>query len=72
MKRLITKIWGFFSLIFKSATSNTWSFYTQAFIGIQTLLIGGTSILIVVSVVIEMVRTLEVQLVSKNYDRFVQ
>lgn len=44
----------------------------RAFSGIETLMIGGTSILIVVSVVIETIRTLEVQLVSKNYDRFVQ
>ncbi len=43
----------------------------QAFTGIQALVVGGTSILIVVSVVIETVKTLEVQLVSKNYDKFI-
>jgi len=39
--------------------------------GVSTLLIGGTSILIVVSVVIEIVRVVEVQLTSRNYDRYV-
>lgn len=39
---------------------------------IDTLLIGGTSILIVVSVVIEVIRVVEVQLTSRNYDRYVQ
>lgn len=38
--------------------------------GISTLLIGGTSILIVVSVVIETVKILEVNIVQRNYDRF--
>ncbi|RJQ25895.1 preprotein translocase subunit SecY [Candidatus Parcubacteria bacterium] len=39
---------------------------------VETLLIGGTSILIVVSVVIETVKILEVQLVTKNYERFIR
>lgn len=43
----------------------------QAFTGIQALVVGGTSILIVVSVVIETIKTMEVQLVSKNYDKFI-
>lgn len=38
--------------------------------GVQTLLIGGTGILIVVSVVLETVKALEAQLVMRNYDRF--
>ena len=38
--------------------------------GISALLIGGTSILIVVSVVIETVKILEVNIVQRNYDRF--
>lgn len=38
----------------------------------QTLLISGASILIVVSVVIETVKILEVQTVSRNYDKFVR
>jgi preprotein translocase subunit SecY len=43
----------------------------QQLTGITALLIGGTSILIVVSVVIEIVRVVEVQLTSRNYDRYV-
>ena len=43
----------------------------QAFTGITALAVGGTSILIVVSVVIETVKTLEVQIVSKNYDKYI-
>lgn len=42
----------------------------RAFTGINNLLVGGTSILIVVAVVIETVRILEVQVVSKNYERY--
>lgn len=38
--------------------------------GIQTLTIGGTSILIVVSVVLETVKQLEAQLVMRNYEGF--
>lgn len=42
----------------------------RQFTGLQTVLVGGTSILIVVAVVIETVKILEVQQVSRNYDRF--
>jgi len=42
------------------------------FIGTTTLLVGGTSILIVVSVVIETVRILETQVVQRRYDRFMR
>lgn len=42
----------------------------NVFVGIQNLLIGGTSILIVVSVVLEIIRILDVQLTQRNYDRF--
>ncbi len=38
---------------------------------IQTLLLGGTGILIVVSVVLETVKAIEAQLVMRNYDKFV-
>ncbi len=38
----------------------------------QNLLIGGTSILIVVSVVIETVKILDVQMVQRNYDKFLR
>ncbi len=43
----------------------------NAFTGIQSLLIGGTSILIVVSVVIETIKILETNSVQTGYDRFV-
>ena len=39
--------------------------------GIQTLAIGGTSILIIVSVVIETVKILETSQVTRSYDQFV-
>lgn len=38
--------------------------------GMSSLLIGGTSVLIVVSVVLESVKALEAQLVMRNYDGF--
>ncbi len=40
--------------------------------GISTLLIGGTSVLIVVSVVLETVKALEAQLVMRNYEGFLK
>ena len=40
--------------------------------GIQTLILGGTGILIVVSVVLETIKALEAQLVMRSYDRFVE
>ena len=42
----------------------------QVATGVTALLVGGTSILIVVSVVIETVKILEVQMVTKSYERF--
>lgn len=39
---------------------------------IQTLLLGGTGILIVVNVVLETVKSIEAQLVMRNYDKFVR
>lgn len=44
----------------------------RAFTGIGTLLLGGTGILIVVSVVLETLKALEAQLVMRNYDQFVR
>lgn len=38
--------------------------------GIETLLLGGTGILIVVSVVLETVKNLEAQLLTKSYEKF--
>lgn len=40
--------------------------------GVSTLLIGGTGVLIVVSVVLETVKTLEAQLVMRNYEGFLK
>jgi preprotein translocase subunit SecY len=42
----------------------------QGATGTQTLLIGGTGVLIVVSVVLETIKSIEAQLVMKNYDSF--
>jgi len=38
--------------------------------GVGTLIVGGTSVLIVVSVILETIRSIEAQLVTKNYDMF--
>jgi preprotein translocase subunit SecY len=40
--------------------------------GVSTFLIGGTGVLIVVSVVLETVKALEAQLVMRNYDGFLK
>ncbi len=40
----------------------------RSFLGIQTLVIGGTSILIVVSVVIETIKQIEAQLTMREYE----
>jgi len=42
----------------------------KAFTGVQTLILGGTGVLIVVSVILETVKSLEAQLVMRNYERF--
>lgn len=44
----------------------------QPIVGIQDLVIGGTGILIVVSVVLEMTRELEAQLVTRKYEGFLK
>jgi len=43
-----------------------------ALTGIQTLLIGGTSVLIVVSVVLETYKSIEASLVMRNYEGFLK
>ena len=48
------------------------SFFQNAFGGSVNLAIGGTGILIVVSVVLELTRELEAQLVMKRYDSFIR
>lgn len=40
--------------------------------GVQTLLLGGTGILIVVSVILETVKAIEAQLVMRSYEKFAQ
>jgi len=40
--------------------------------GVTTMLVGGTGVLIVVSVVLETVKTLEAQLVMRNYEGFLK
>ncbi len=45
-------------------------FIVQGLTGIKTLTIGGTGILIVVSVVIEIIKQIEAQLVMRKYDGF--
>lgn len=44
----------------------------RAATGVTAALVGGTSVLIVVSVVIETVRILEVQMVTRSYEKFTQ
>lgn len=44
----------------------------NAITGIQTLILGGTGILIVVSVILETVKSLEAQLVMRNYEGFLK
>jgi preprotein translocase subunit SecY len=45
-------------------------FIIQGVTGIQSLQIGGTGILIVVSVVIETIKQIEGQLVMRDYEGF--
>lgn len=45
-------------------------YVVQGFTGVQTISVGGTSILIVVSVVIETVKQIESQLVMRDYEGF--
>jgi preprotein translocase subunit SecY len=42
----------------------------QYITGIQALLVGGTSILIVVAVAIESIKIFQTQLVTRSYERF--
>lgn len=42
----------------------------RVFTNVQTLLLGGTGILIVVSVVLETIKTIEAQLVMRSYDGY--
>lgn len=44
----------------------------QGFTGVGNLILGGTGILIVVSVVLETTKKIEAQLVMRNYDKFLR
>lgn len=44
----------------------------QSFTNIQSLILGGTGILIVVSVVLESIKAIEAQLVMRNYEGFIK
>ncbi|HSX48777.1 MAG TPA: preprotein translocase subunit SecY [Candidatus Saccharimonadales bacterium] len=44
----------------------------QSTLGVSNLVIGGTGVLIVVSVVLEMIRDLSAQMSMKKYERFIQ
>lgn len=46
--------------------------FARGISGVSTLLIGGTEVLIVVSVVLETVKTLEAQLVMRSYEGFLK
>lgn len=43
---------------------------TRMVTNIQTLLLGGTGVLIVVSVILETIKSIEAQLVMRNYDQY--
>jgi len=42
----------------------------KMFTNVQTLVLGGTGVLIVVAVVLETIKSIEAQLVMRNYDEF--
>lgn len=44
----------------------------SVFVGSQALIVSGASILIVVSVIIDTVRQIEVQMINRNYDKFIK
>lgn len=44
----------------------------RGFTGVETLLLGGTGILIVVSVVLEIIKNLEAQLLTRSYEGFLK
>ena len=44
--------------------------FAQAFTGIQSLAIGGTSVLIVVSVILDTAKQVDSMLIGQNYDQY--
>jgi preprotein translocase subunit SecY len=45
-------------------------FIVQAITGINTIVLGGTGLLIVVSVIIETMRQIQAQVVMRSYDNY--
>ena len=68
LNKVLTRI-TFAGALFLGIVAIMPSFF-QSFIGIANLAVGGTGILIVVSVVLELTRNLQAQLVMKRYDSF--
>ncbi len=70
LNKVLTRI-TFAGALFLGVVAVLPSFF-QNFIGVANLAVGGTGILIVVSVVLELTRDLQAQLVMKRYDAFLQ
>lgn len=68
LNKVLTRI-TFAGALFLGIVAILPSFF-QNFVGVANLAIGGTGILIVVSVVLELTRDLQAQLVMKRYDSF--
>jgi preprotein translocase subunit SecY len=47
-------------------------YFVQKYIGVSNLTIGGTGLLIVVSVVLDTIRQMESLMVTRNYDSFLK
>ncbi|KKR11594.1 MAG: Protein translocase subunit SecY [Candidatus Woesebacteria bacterium GW2011_GWA1_39_21] len=68
LNKVLTRI-TFSGALFLGVVAVMPSFF-QSFIGVANLAVGGTGVLIVVSVVLELTRDLQAQLVMKRYDSF--
>src|SRR4030042_5046912 len=70
LNKVLTRI-TFAGALFLGIIAVLPSFF-QNFVGVANLAVGGTGILIVVSVVLELTRNLQAQLVMKRYDSFLR
>lgn len=70
LNKVLTRI-TFAGALFLGIVAVLPSFF-QKFVGVANLAVGGTGILIVVSVVLELTRDLQAQLVMKRYDSFLR
>ncbi len=70
LNKVLTRI-TFAGALFLGIVAILPSFF-QKFVGVANLAVGGTGILIVVSVVLELTRDLQAQLVMKRYDSFLR